>query len=91
MPDRRREDLLRLVHVAAGIEHVVELGAVLGPLLDLVEIAVAREQRLISLLLIARQLLCKTQRIFCTILFNDDKDIGFDFILAVVGPPGRRR
>jgi hypothetical protein len=64
MPDRRREDLLRLVHVAAGIEHVVELGAVLGPLLDLVEIAVAREQRLISLLLIARNFYAKLNVFF---------------------------
>jgi len=42
MVDRLREDLSRLVQVAAGIEHVVDLGPVLGPLLDLVVVAVVR-------------------------------------------------
>ena len=49
MLDRRHEDRLRLIQVAPGIEHVVDLGAVLGPLLDLVKVAVVRDQRLISL------------------------------------------
>ena len=31
MADRLREDLSRFVQVVAGIEHVVDLGAVLGP------------------------------------------------------------
>jgi hypothetical protein len=49
MVDRRGEDLPRLVEVAAGTEHVVDLGAVLGPFLDLVEITVVRDQRLVGL------------------------------------------
>jgi hypothetical protein len=43
MADRLREDLSRFVQVAAGIEHVVDLGAVLGPFLDLVEVALVRD------------------------------------------------
>jgi hypothetical protein len=35
--DRLREDLPRLVQAATGVEHMVDLGPVLGPLLDLVE------------------------------------------------------
>ena len=58
MLDRRREDRLRLIQVAPGIEHVVDLGAVLGPLLDLVEIAVVRDQRLISLFV--RRTICSS-------------------------------
>jgi hypothetical protein len=42
MVDRRGEDLPRLVEVAAGIEHLLDPGAVLGPLLDLVVVAVVR-------------------------------------------------
>jgi hypothetical protein len=49
MLDRRGENLARLVQVAAGKEHTIDLGAVLGPLLDLVEVAVVRDQRLASL------------------------------------------
>ena len=49
MLDRRREDLARLVEIVAGVQHVVDLGAVLGPFLDLIEIAVVRDQWLVSL------------------------------------------
>jgi hypothetical protein len=35
MLDRRGEDLPRLVQAAAGIEHALDLGAILGPLLTL--------------------------------------------------------
>ena len=42
MPNRRREDVARLFQIATGIEHVVDFGPVLGPLLDLVEVAVVR-------------------------------------------------
>ena len=45
MLDRLREDLPRLVQAATGVEHMVDLGPVLGPLVDLVEIAVVRDQR----------------------------------------------
>jgi hypothetical protein len=44
MVDGRGKDLPRLVQAAAGIEHVVDLDTVLGPLLDFVEIAVVRNQ-----------------------------------------------
>jgi hypothetical protein len=47
MVDRRGEDLPRLVEVAAGIEHSLDLGAVLGPLLDLL-VAVVSNQRLVG-------------------------------------------
>jgi hypothetical protein len=40
---RCREDLPRLVQVAAGKEYAVDFGSVLGPLLDLVVIAVVRD------------------------------------------------
>jgi hypothetical protein len=49
MLDRRGEDLPRLVQAAAGIEHALDLGAILGPLLDLVEVAVVRDEWVISL------------------------------------------
>jgi hypothetical protein len=49
MVDRPREDLPRFVQIAARIEQVVDLGSVLGPLLDLVEVAMVRNQRIISL------------------------------------------
>ena len=49
MIDRLREDLPRLVQAAAGIEHVVDLGPVLGPFFDLVEVAVVRNQRVVGL------------------------------------------
>src|SRR5262245_33825694 len=39
-------DRLRFSQIAAGIKHAIDLGAVLGPLLNLVEIAVVRNQRL---------------------------------------------
>ena len=47
MLDRRREDLARLFKVSTGIEHVVDLGAVPGPLLDLVEVAVVSDERVV--------------------------------------------
>ena len=49
MVNRLRENLPRLVKAATGIKHVVDLRPVLGPLLDLVEIAMVRDERLISL------------------------------------------
>jgi hypothetical protein len=49
MLDRRREDFSRLVEIAPGIEHVVHLGTVLGPFLNLVEVAVVRNRRIAGL------------------------------------------
>ena len=49
MLDRRGEDLPRLVQAATGIEHVVDLGSVLRPLLDLIEVAVVRDERVAGL------------------------------------------
>ena len=45
----RAEDRLRLIEVAPGIQHVVDPGAVLGPLLDFLEVAVVRDQRIIGI------------------------------------------
>ena len=42
MLDCSRKDLPRIIEVAAGMEHAVDLGAVLRPLLDLVKVAVVR-------------------------------------------------
>ena len=42
MLDRRRKDLPRLVEIVAGEQHAIDLHAVLGPLLDLVVVAVVR-------------------------------------------------
>ena len=42
--DRRGEDLPRFIQVAAGIERVVDLGSVLGLILDLLEITVVRDE-----------------------------------------------
>ena len=39
----RGEDLPRLVQAAASIEQVIDFGAVFGPFLDLIEIAVIRD------------------------------------------------
>jgi len=50
MLDRRGEDFPRLIEIAAGKEHAVDLGAILRPLLDLVVIAVVRDHRLVRLL-----------------------------------------
>ena len=47
MLDRPGKDLPRLVEVAAGVEHALDPGAVLGPLVDLVVVAVVRKQRLV--------------------------------------------
>ena len=49
MLDRRREVRLRLIQIAPRIQHVIDLRAVLGPLLDLVEIAMVRDQRVVGL------------------------------------------
>jgi hypothetical protein len=35
--------------VAAGVQHPIDLGPIFGPLLDLVEIAVIRNQRIVGL------------------------------------------
>jgi hypothetical protein len=43
MLDRRREDFSRLVEVAPGVQHAADLRPVLGPLLDLVEVAMIRD------------------------------------------------
>jgi hypothetical protein len=53
MLDRVSEDLPRLVQLTAGIEHVVDLGPVLGPLLDLVEVAVVRDDRIVGFFVLA--------------------------------------
>ena len=45
MLDRRRKDLPRLVEIVAGEQHAIDLHAVLGPLLDLVVVAVVRLKR----------------------------------------------
>ena len=37
MVDRLGEDLARLVQTPAGIQHVFDIGPILGPLLDLVK------------------------------------------------------
>jgi hypothetical protein len=49
MVDRRGEDLSRLIQIAACVEHALDPGAVLGSFLDLVEVAVVRNQRLVGL------------------------------------------
>src|ERR1700684_141805 len=49
MFDRRREDLARLVQIIAGIQHLVDVGPIPGPLLDLVEVEMVRDDRVVSL------------------------------------------
>jgi hypothetical protein len=49
MLDRRREQCPRLVQAAAGKQHTLDLAAVLGPFLDLVEVAVVRVDRVVNL------------------------------------------
>ena len=49
MLDCRCENLPRLIQVAPRIEHAIDLGAILGPLLDFLIIAVFRDQRIVSL------------------------------------------
>ena len=49
MLDGRRKNLARLIQIVAGIEQVIDLGAVTRPLLNLVEIAVVRIERIIGL------------------------------------------
>ena len=44
------EQLTSLVEIVAGVEQAVDLHAVLGPLFELVEIAVVREERIVGLL-----------------------------------------
>jgi hypothetical protein len=51
MVDRLREDLPRLIQIVAGVEHVIDLGPVFRPLLDLVEVAVVRDRRVVGLFL----------------------------------------
>src|SRR5690348_10048544 len=60
MVDRLGEDLSRLVQAAPGIEHMINLGPVFGPFLDLVEVAVVRNQRIVSVFVrpIAHRTLC---------------------------------
>ena len=48
MLDRRGKDLLRLIEFAAGVQHMIDLGAILGPFFDLVEVAVVRDQRIVG-------------------------------------------
>jgi hypothetical protein len=52
--DCRGENLSRLVETAAGPQHVVDFRPVLHPLLDLVIIAMVRQQRLVSLFFVGR-------------------------------------
>jgi hypothetical protein len=47
--DGRRENLVRLVETAAGIEEAINFRAVFRPLLDFVEIALVRVERIVSL------------------------------------------
>ena len=49
MLDGRRENLVRLVETVAGIQDVINFGAVFRPLLDFVEIALVRVERIVSL------------------------------------------
>jgi hypothetical protein len=43
MTDRLVEYLARFIQAAAGVQHPADLGAVLGPFLDIVEVALVRE------------------------------------------------
>jgi hypothetical protein len=43
--DRLLEYLSRLVEIVAGVQHAIDLAAVLGPLLDFVVIALVRLER----------------------------------------------
>ena len=45
------EDVTRLVEIAAGVQHAIDLAAVFRPLLDLVEAAVVRAEWVVGLLL----------------------------------------
>ena len=49
MLDCPSEQFLRLGETIAGIEQAIDLGAVLGPLLDLVEVAIGGIRRTIRL------------------------------------------
>jgi hypothetical protein len=49
--DRLLEYLSRLVEIIAGIEHAVDLGAVLRPLFDFVKVLLVREIRALCFLL----------------------------------------
>jgi hypothetical protein len=44
------ENLLGLFEVVAGVQKAVDLRAVLGPLLDLVKVAIVREERVVGFL-----------------------------------------
>jgi hypothetical protein len=44
------EQLTRLLKIVAGIKQALDLRAVLGPLFELVEIAIVREKRIVGLL-----------------------------------------
>jgi hypothetical protein len=44
-----RENVFRLFEVIAGVQHAVDFAAVLGPLLDLVVIAVVRQEGIVGL------------------------------------------
>jgi hypothetical protein len=57
--DCRCKDLPRLVQITAGIEHPIDLGAVLGPFFDLVVVAVVRQQRVVGFFV--RGTLCHIQ------------------------------
>jgi hypothetical protein len=49
MLDCRFKDLLRLIEIVASVEHSFDPTAILGPLLDLVVIALVGDQWLVSL------------------------------------------
>jgi len=48
--DRGGEQPASLVEIIAGVKEALDLRAVLGPLLNLVEIAIVREERIVGLL-----------------------------------------
>jgi hypothetical protein len=44
------EQITSLVEIVAGVKKALDLSAVLGPLFELVEIAIVREKRIVGLL-----------------------------------------
>jgi hypothetical protein len=48
MLDGLRENVLCLFKIAAGVQHAVDFRPVLSPLLDLVEVAIVREERVVG-------------------------------------------
>jgi hypothetical protein len=50
MLDRFGEQLASLVEIVAGVKEAIDFRAVLGPLLELVEIPIVREMRIVCFL-----------------------------------------